>query len=123
VPAVEEISENLFIPVNELNLVEYENLKLFNMGTPEFPNGFESWQKTHFEVVEVLCYIRSLEEGKQPKSFAEMLDQSATDELYKLALNLTNKFEEETKGRKRERFLFDEIEDFVWNEVRNMQHK
>lgn len=52
-----------------------------------------------------------------------MVDQSATDEMYQLALNLTNKFEEETKGRKRERFLFDEIEDFVWNEVRNMQHK
>jgi hypothetical protein len=123
VPVVEEISENLFIPANKLNLVEYANLKLFNMGTPEFPNGFESWQKTHFEVVEVLCYIRSLEEGKQPKSFSEMVDQSATDEMYQLALNLTNKFEEETKGRKRERFLFDEIEDFVWNEVRNMQPK
>jgi hypothetical protein len=93
------------------------------MGIPEFPNGFDSWQKTHFEVVEVLCYIRSLEEGKQPKSFSEMVDQSATDEMYQLALNLTNKFEAETKGRKRERFLFDEIEDFVWNEVRNMQHK
>jgi hypothetical protein len=123
VPVVGVISENLFIPVNELNLDEYEHLKLFNMGTPEFPNGFESWQKTHFEVVEVLCYIRSLEEGKQPKSFTEMLDQSATDEMYQLALNLTNKFEEETKGRKRERFLFDEIEDFVWNEVRTMQQK
>lgn len=93
------------------------------MEIPPFPNGFESWQKTHFEVVEVLCYIRSLEEGKQPKSFSEMLDQSASDELYNLALELTNKFEEQTKGRKRERFLFDEIEDYVWNEVRNIPIK
>ena len=93
------------------------------MEIPPFPNGFESWQKTHFEVVEVLCYIRSLEEGKQPKSFSEMLDQSASDELYHLALELTNKFEEQTTGRKRERFLFDEIEDYVWNEVRNIPIK
>ena len=33
------------------------------MATPNFPNGFESWQKTHFEVVEVLCHIRDLEEN------------------------------------------------------------
>lgn len=89
------------------------------MDTPSFPNGFESWQKTHFEVVEVLCYIRSLEEGKMPKSFQEMVDQSATEEMYKLALDLTNKFEEQTVGRKRERFLFDEIEDFVWDAVKD----
>ncbi|MEI2755659.1 MAG: hypothetical protein V9F46_04295 [Chitinophagaceae bacterium] len=87
------------------------------MSIPVFPNGFESWQKTHFEVVEVLCYMRSLEEGKAPKSFEQMADNSATDELYQLALTLTNKFEEQTKGKPRERTLFDEIEDFVWSEV------
>lgn len=91
------------------------------MGTPDFPNGFESWQKTHFEVVEVLVYMRDLEEGKQPRSFAEMIDRSATDELYQLALDLTNKFEEQTKGGKHERFLFDEIEDFVWEEIRKSE--
>jgi hypothetical protein len=89
------------------------------MQTPSFPNGFESWQKTHFEVVEVLVYIRGLEEGKKPKNFSEMLDQSASEEMYKLALELTNKFEEQTVGRKREGFLFDEIEEFVWNEVKD----
>lgn len=89
------------------------------MAIPDFPNGFESWQKTHFEVVEVLCYIRDLEESKQPKSFAESIDQSATPEMYNLALNLTNKYEEQSKGKKRERSLFDEIEEFVWSEMKN----
>lgn len=89
------------------------------MSVPDFPNGFESWQKTHFEVVEVLCYMRDLEEGERPKSFAELVDRSASEELYKLALTLTNKYEEQTKGRKREQSLFDEIEDFVWGEVRD----
>ena len=88
------------------------------MAIPDFPNGFESWHKTHFEVVEVLCFARELEEEKKPKSFAEMADQTATDEMYNLALNLTNKYEEQTKGQKRERSLFDEIEEFVWREIK-----
>ncbi len=88
------------------------------MSVPDFPNGFDSWQKTHFEVVEVLCYIRSLEEAEQPKSFAEMVDQTATDEMYQLALNLTNQYEALSKESGRTRSLFDEIEEFVWAEVK-----
>jgi len=90
------------------------------MAIPEFPNGFDSWQRTHFEVVEALCYMRSLEENKELKSFAEMADQSATEEMCLLALNLTNKYEEQSKSKKRERSLFDEIEDFVWSEVKSL---
>ena len=90
------------------------------MTIPDFPNGFESWQRTHFEVVEVLVYLRSLEEEKNPESFEAAADQSATEELYKLALDLTNKYEEQTKGKKREHSLFDEIEDFVSNEVKQL---
>lgn len=92
------------------------------MSTPDFPNGFDSWQKTHFEVVEVLVYMRSLEEDKKPKGFSEALDQSASKELYTLALNLTNKYEEQTKGKERKRSLFDEIEDFVWLNVNSLEN-
>jgi hypothetical protein len=90
------------------------------MAIPDFPNGFESWQKTHFEVVEVLCFMRDLEEEKKPKNFAEFLDRSATEEMYHLALSLTNKYEEQTRGKIRERTLFDEIEEFVWAEVKTL---
>lgn len=90
------------------------------MDTHHFPNGFSSWQKTHFEVVEVLVYIRNLEEGKTPKPFAELMDKSATEELYQLAIKFTDKFEEQTKGKVRERSLFDEIEEFVWKEVHEL---
>jgi hypothetical protein len=87
------------------------------MTTPEFPNGFDSWQRTHFEVVEVLVYMRNLEEGKKPRGFYEAIDQSASPEMYELALNMTNKYEEQTKGKERNRSLFDDIEDFAWNEI------
>lgn len=90
------------------------------MNIPDFPNGFESWQKTHFEVVEVLCYMRDLEEEDQPGNFAELADRTASNELYNLALSLTNKYEEQIKDKPRVRSLFDEIEEFVWSEVRKM---
>jgi hypothetical protein len=89
------------------------------MAIPDFPNGFESWQKTHFEVVEVLVHKRSMEEREKTEGFYEALDQSASDEMYNLALNLTNKYEEQTKGKERKRTLFDEIEEFVWSELKN----
>jgi hypothetical protein len=95
-------------------------IKTTIMDAPDFPNGFASWQKTHFEVVEVLVFIRDLEEGKQPGNFVDYLDRSATQELYDLALDLTNKYEEQSKGKTRERTLFDEIEEFVWKEVNRL---
>ena len=88
------------------------------MATPVFPNGFESWQRTHFEVVEALVYLRSFENDKTPKPFSQLADKSATPELCQLALELTNKFEDQHKGKPLDRSLFDEIEDFVWEEVK-----
>lgn len=82
-----------------------------------FPNGFDSWQKTHFEVVEALCYLRDLEEEKQTKAFAEMINRSATEDLYQLARDLTDKFERENVNRKVDN-LFDLIEDFVYKETK-----
>ncbi len=91
------------------------------MELPDFPNGFASWQRTHFEIVEVLCYIRGLEENKQPETIANLSDKSATEELYNLALHLTNKFETLHEFDKPQRNLFDEIEDFVWSEIKELE--
>lgn len=88
------------------------------MSITVFPNGFDSWQKTHFEVVEALCYLRDIEEPSRNKSFTEMLNRSATEALYQLARELTDKFEETTKGQPRDRTLFEEIEEFVAEEVK-----
>lgn len=89
------------------------------MDTPVFPNGFDSWHKTHFEVVEALCYLRDLEESKQTKSFTEMLNRSATEDLYQLARKLTDQFEAQNGKHPGNRTLFEEIEDFVAEQVKN----
>lgn len=87
------------------------------MSEHHFPRGFESWQKTHFEVVEALCYLRDLEEEKQHKNFFQMIDHSATEDLYQLAIQLTDKFENENVERSGSN-LFDLIEEFVYKETK-----
>lgn len=84
-----------------------------------FPNGFDSWQKTHFEVVEALCYLRDLEEEKQTRAFTEMINRSATEDLYQLAIDLTDRFESENVDRKGSN-LFDLIEAFVYEETKKI---
>lgn len=81
-----------------------------------FPNGFESWQRTHYEVVEVLVYLRNLEEEQQPKGFSELINRSGTEKLYKTARELTDKFENQHPGGIGEKNLFDEIEQFFLDE-------
>ncbi|MFV0605769.1 MAG: hypothetical protein ACK5NK_08010 [Niabella sp.] len=81
-----------------------------------FPNGFESWQKTHYEVVEVLTYFRELDEDRQPKKFSEMVNRSGTDKLYKIAIELTDKFEKQHPSGTGEQTLFDAIEEFFLEE-------
>ncbi|HMR81548.1 MAG TPA: hypothetical protein PKE30_00350 [Niabella sp.] len=88
------------------------------MSEHNFPRGFESWQKTHFEVVEALCYLRDLEEEKQVKNFSQMIDHGATEDLYKLAIQLTDKFETENVDRSGST-LFDLVEAFVCKETKH----
>ncbi|MCH5598779.1 hypothetical protein [Niabella ginsengisoli] len=87
------------------------------MSEHHFPRGFDSWQKTHFEVVEALCYLRDLQEGKQSKNFSQMLDRSATPDMYNMAIELTDKFENANMERSGST-LFDLIEEFVYRETR-----
>ncbi|WP_346239518.1 hypothetical protein ABDK00_007355 [Niabella insulamsoli] len=88
------------------------------MSEHHFPRGFDSWQKTHFEVVEALCYLRDLQEEENPKKFSEMLDRSATEDLYQTAIELTDKFETENINREGTT-LFDLIEEFVYKETKH----
>lgn len=107
----------------DLNKIPYFHYKLSTMETPDFPNGFASWQRTHFEVVEVLIFMRNLEESRNRlKGFASGFDHTASDKMYELALHLTNKYEEEHKGKVLTRTFFDEIERFVWGEIKSSEN-
>jgi hypothetical protein len=63
------------------------------MNTTEnkFPNGFQSWQETHFEIVQAITieWMKTEPQGK----VKEMHDAQGHCGLYELAEMLTNTFE------------------------------
>jgi hypothetical protein len=77
----------------------------------EFVNGFESWQETHFEVVQVICEEISRDEPRGVVK--ERHEAQGRGGLYELANELTNEFEELNNGREWDGEFFDEIEKFL----------
>ena len=78
-----------------------------------FPNGFISWQETHFEVIQAITqeWLKDEPEGL----VAERQEEQGHGGLYELATELTDEFEELNKdvlwGEDKE--YFDEIEKFL----------
>lgn len=67
-----------------------------NPATPEFPNGFEDWHETHFEVVKA---ITAISESLEPHGAVEKRqDEQGFGGLYLLAAELTNEFDNQYKG-------------------------
>ncbi len=81
-----------------------------------FPNGFESWQETHYEVVAAIT-IKLLADDQ----YAEFRDDLACltirekghGGLYELAYDLTDEFENLHQGREWDGEFFEEIENFL----------
>jgi hypothetical protein len=74
----------------------------------EFPNGFTSWQETHFEIV---AYITNNREGEVGEIYQNVSDYG-TGGLYELAEKWTDEFEKLNEGRAWDGEFFDEIEQF-----------
>lgn len=74
-----------------------------------FPNGFTSYIETHFEVTR---NILSLSEVEGNKAYI-LLTTQGTLGLYRLAEELTDKFEKEFEGRIWDGDFFNEIDNFV----------
>lgn len=76
-----------------------------------FPNGFASWQETHYEVVKAI----EVEQGKDaPKGIVkERHEAQGHGGLYELAEELTDEFEKLNEGRKWDGEFFDEIDEFI----------
>ena len=62
----------------------------------KFPNGFDCWHETHFEIVQAITieWIKDEITGV----VAQRQEEQGHSGLYELALELTNKFEEANKG-------------------------
>lgn len=101
---VHSISEDYKLPDDDINV----DVAIVQDADP-FPNGFASWQETHFEVVSHLAITSDVEGSLSHQRQAE----SGTGGLYQLAEEITNKFENAHIGVEWDGDYFDTIEQFL----------
>ena len=82
-----------------------------------FPNGFNSWQETHFEIVSEIT--RWADDINPPKVVKKTQEEMGRGGLYELANYLTDKFEKSVIGKEWDGDFFDEIEKFLNYELNN----
>jgi hypothetical protein len=80
-----------------------------------FPNGFASWQETHYEVVAAIIVAHAMHTHEIDHS--ELLEKTIKEKghggLYELAEDLTDEFETINKNREWDGEFFEEIETFL----------
>lgn len=81
----------------------------------KFPNGFDSWHETHFEIVQAITQEISKDEPTGVVN--ERHEAQGHGGLYELAQELTDKFEQLNEGREWDGEFFDEIEIFINKEL------
>ena len=81
------------------------------MTEKNFPNGFDSWQETHYEVVQAITTEHSKD---NPRGVVkERHDAQGHGGLYELAEELTDEFEKLIEGREWNGEFFDEFDAFL----------
>ena len=83
------------------------------MTEKHFPNGFSSWQETHYEVVSAITFYLH--------NHPEIVIDGGTGRLYELAEEWTDKFEELNKNREWDGEFFDEIDDFMSEKLETLK--
>ena len=84
--------------------------------TKEFPNGFQSWMETFYEIVEYIS-LRihdDLDNPCMPIFIKDRYEAQGTVGMYELAEKLTDEFEKLNEGRDWDGEFFDEIMKFIY---------
>lgn len=84
------------------------------MDTKNFPNGFKSWQETHYQIVSGIT-TATLDNGTP---ITEFVSNNGTAALHTLAEMWTDEFEEKNIGREWDGEFFDEVYTFIDNKLR-----
>lgn len=82
----------------------------------QFSNGFTSWIETHHEVVKAIT-LRMADDEYNGAARARA-EAQGTGGLYELAEELTDKFEAANKGRQWDGEFFEEVEEFLNQELK-----
>lgn len=94
----------------------YSSVRALEFYLELFPNDFDSWHKTHFEIVRCITF----EWVKTPfkRIVAETQASHGQAGVYSLAYSLTNKFENLHKGETwKDKNFLEEIEKFIQQEL------
>jgi hypothetical protein len=84
----------------------------------QFPNGFDSWQETHYEVVAAIEFIFHRDDDEHP--VMQIFHSVGTGGLYELAEKLTDEFEEAFKGRLWDGDYEDTLHTFLVNKFKEL---
>ena len=76
----------------------------------KFPNGFESWMETFYEIVSFISQTAG--EMTEDTQIAKSYDDGGRCEMYRLALEWTDDFEKLNEGRVWDGQFFEEVEGF-----------
>jgi hypothetical protein len=80
------------------------------------PNGFTNWIETHHQVVEAITL--NLEKDRYEGEVKRRYDAQGRGGIWELAEELTDKFEKLNKNREWDGEYFDELEDFLTEELK-----
>lgn len=86
-----------------------------------FPNGFDEWQETHFEIVDYLSSIGLLKNNDQPKFLREMQSRFGRSFFHVIARDWTDEFEKKNKGRSWDGELFEEVRKFTKQKIEEIE--
>jgi len=80
-----------------------------------FPNGFDAWMETHYEVVQAITLKLADEDMEEDSALYERLEEEGTGGMYTLSEELTDAFEEEYEGAEWGEKLdyYDTLENFL----------
>ena len=100
--------------INDLKNIQVEYLNETSKEVKHFPNGFEDWSETHFEVVNLITMAISEDNPFILKEY----ENGGVGRMYELANDWTDEFEKQNEGKEWDGDWFEAIEDFMLNKLK-----
>ena len=88
-----------------------------------FPIDFDSWQQTHFGIVEHLVDLSRLKPKEQPHFFKTLYTRFGKSVCHQIAKDWTDEFENKNKNRYWENDFEEEVKKFVQQKMKDEEQK
>ena len=82
-----------------------------------FPNGFDNWYETFYEIVDTFTFNLVSDIGEPCRKLKDIISEYGRGGLWEYAKNLTDKFENIHKDKEWDGEWFDTLEKFLQKEL------